>query len=705
MPRAFIVRPFGTKEGIDFDAVDQALIQPALKAAGVPGSTTANIAEAGNIREDMFRLLVTADLVVADLSIHNANVFYELGIRHGLRPRGTLLIRADVDSYPFDLQTDRFLLYDRQVPNASVQKLVNAIKATLAASGTDSPVYKMLPSLRAPSPTVLRVVPQDFREAVDYAQQNDLRGDLRLLAHEAGSFEWASEGLRTVGRAQFALGAWSGALETFEALRTPLSDDVETNQRLGTIYQKLGDLVRSSEAIQRVIDSADATPNDRAEAFALQGRNAKAQWLDRLKDLTGPELRGAALRSAELKEAIDKYGEGFEQDLNHFYSGLNALSLLKLRNELASALPAVWNEPFETEDDAQRELKAANARFQRVAGAVEMSIAARATYLKRQQPQNGEQLMWAAISSADHAFLTALTPRTVAAKYRAALANAPGFARESARAQAQIFQRLGVRLEFVNEALAAIDESAKTVSSSDEPSKSAAQKAAPHDRVLLFTGHMVDAPDRKTPRFPPTRAAEAEAWRMIRESIEAERKLEPGMLVGIAGGGCGGDILFHEICQEFGIETRLFLALPQGQFSATSVQHGGKDWVERYNRLCARLKPRVLGDSQELPVWLRAKSDYSIWQRNNLWMLFNALALNGKSLTLIALWDNGPADDPGGTQDLVAQVRGRGYKVDRLPAERLKQFTTESEFNRQRPARNASGVQTLPRFGTHPPRE
>jgi hypothetical protein len=68
VPRAFIVRPFGTKEGIDFDAVDQALIQPALKAAGVPGSTTANIAEAGNIREDMFRLLVTADLVVADLS-------------------------------------------------------------------------------------------------------------------------------------------------------------------------------------------------------------------------------------------------------------------------------------------------------------------------------------------------------------------------------------------------------------------------------------------------------------------------------------------------------------------------------------------------------------------------------------------------------------------------------------------------------------
>ena len=86
MPRAFIVRPFGVKEAIDFEAVERVLIQPAMAAAGVTGSTTANIAEAGNIREDMFRLLVTADLVIADLSIHNANVFY------GARASGVGLI-------------------------------------------------------------------------------------------------------------------------------------------------------------------------------------------------------------------------------------------------------------------------------------------------------------------------------------------------------------------------------------------------------------------------------------------------------------------------------------------------------------------------------------------------------------------------------------------------------------------------------------
>jgi hypothetical protein len=92
--RAFIVRPFGPKDvvlggaaaSIDFDLVEEVLILPALKGAGIEGGTTVEIVEQGNIREDMFRLLVTSDIVVADVSIHNANVFYELGIRHGSSP-------------------------------------------------------------------------------------------------------------------------------------------------------------------------------------------------------------------------------------------------------------------------------------------------------------------------------------------------------------------------------------------------------------------------------------------------------------------------------------------------------------------------------------------------------------------------------------------------------------------------------------------
>ena len=90
--RAFVVRSFGTKRGIDFERVHRELIGPALTRIGAGGGTTGEVIVAGNIREDMFEQLISADLVVADVSIHNANVFYELGIRHAARSRATVLI-------------------------------------------------------------------------------------------------------------------------------------------------------------------------------------------------------------------------------------------------------------------------------------------------------------------------------------------------------------------------------------------------------------------------------------------------------------------------------------------------------------------------------------------------------------------------------------------------------------------------------------
>jgi hypothetical protein len=87
--RAFIVRPFGIQEGINFEEVERKLVAPALQNCGIEGRTTGEITRQGNIREDMFRLLVLSDIVIADVSIYNANVFYELGIRHGLQERHT----------------------------------------------------------------------------------------------------------------------------------------------------------------------------------------------------------------------------------------------------------------------------------------------------------------------------------------------------------------------------------------------------------------------------------------------------------------------------------------------------------------------------------------------------------------------------------------------------------------------------------------
>ena len=180
---------------------------------------------------------------------------------------------------------------------------------------------------------------------------------------------------------------------------------------------------------------------------------------------------------------------------------------------------------------------------------------------------------------------------------------------------------------------------------------------------------MIDAPGRKEPRFPPDK--EGVARLAIREAIEAEQRRPGGISFGIAGGASGGDILFHEICAELGIPTRLYLALPQNQFIQASVAPAKGDWVERFDRLTEELPVRALAESEELPSWLVEKRDYTIWQRNNLWMFHNALAAGGEHVTLIALWNDEKGDGPGGTGDLVARAEERHARTVILDTKKL----------------------------------
>ena len=128
-PHVFVVMPFGLKEArravpatdgvaatpaimIDFDAVYDHLIEPALTKAGCLPFRADREPGAGDIRTDMFFELVTADVIVADISVLNANVFYELGVRHGVAARGVFMIHGGWAQRPFDVAPDRTFDYD-----------------------------------------------------------------------------------------------------------------------------------------------------------------------------------------------------------------------------------------------------------------------------------------------------------------------------------------------------------------------------------------------------------------------------------------------------------------------------------------------------------------------------------------------------------------------------------------------------------------
>jgi tetratricopeptide (TPR) repeat protein len=673
--RAFIVRPFGIKNEIDFDKVERVLIAPALKAVGAEGGTTIDIIESGNIRVDMFRRLLTADLVVADLSIHNANVFYELGIRHALRDHGTFMLRCDADKFPFDLQTDRYFVYEKEDPSASLPKLIEALLRTRDeieknATAKDSPVFTSLPNLIAPDKTLFNPLPQDFGEEVARAAASGKAGDLALFSYEVRGLEWEMRGWRTIGTAQFDLKALAGAKETWEAVRKLEPNDLEANIRLGTIYERLGDLTRSTQALERALANKNIKREERAETYSLLARNAKTRWRSEWEVVPSEERPATALRSPYLKDSFENYERAFAEDINHFYSGLNALAMLSIMVELAESLPKIWGELFETDKEATDALESHKEKAAKLAAAVEVSLSATTSRLKRE----GKQDVWAEISAADLRYLTSKRPPRVAAAYRDALAGAPDFARDSVRKQLAIYKDLSVLGGNLAEVV-------KVVGEPQGNPQPEAKKQRQH--VLLFAGHMIDAPDRKDPRFPADK--EQVAREKIKEAVVKEMNAGAGVASGYAGAANGGDTLFLEVCAELGIPTHLYLAIPPKTYVTTSVQQAKGDWVDRFWKLykahADQKRVRVLSDATDerefLPAWLREKPDYSIWQRNNLWMLFNALdegcdpKSDDPNITLIALWDGAGGDGPGGTGDLVKKVEHLGARCEVIKTKEL----------------------------------
>jgi hypothetical protein len=672
--RAFIIRPFGTKSGIDFDAVERDLIDPALKTLELEGRTTGEIVRAGNIREDMFQLLLTADVVIADISIHNANAFYELGIRHALRAQRTFLINAGADEVPFDLKTDRYLKYDKDKPAASVKALVDGLRATIDTEVTDSPVFKLLgPGLIPQDLSRFLVPPDDFRQEVNRAAKDGRTGDLALHAEEARRLPWAREGLRRVGNAQFDLKSWEPALLTWEAVRADDADDVEANGRLATIYQRLKKLTEADEAVERVLANREIQGSERAELQALRASNMKRRWQEDWSKLDNPLERGeAALRSGWLRRSYDEYARGFASDRNHFYSGLNALAMLTILLELSTRYPEPWAAKWDSDEEAESARRRLERDREQLAGAVELSRQS----AHRHAEFTGRPDKWLDISTADLACLMNATPARVADRYRTALVDAQPFHLDAARQQLEIFQKLNVLTDRATASLAVIDELQAQL-------PQGAPIAGTPARVLLFTGHRLDATDRVAkggaPRFPA--AAESEARRMIAEAIGAEREAAGGELVGIAGGASGGDIIFHETCEALDIKTQLFVVGSRDAYVQASVQDGGPEWVERFNALWERLPSRVLGDSQgslDLPRWLRPAKDYSVWERSNRWMLNNALVYGAKTVTLLALWNGEAGDGPGGTKDMVDTARACSAKVVVLDAKPLATIASPS---------------------------
>src|SRR5271154_3227802 len=104
----FVIMPFGRKpdpsgRAVDFDRIYAEVIGPAVEAAGLAAGRGDEEKGAGFIHKLMYERILLSEFAIADLTILNANVYYELGIRHAARPQTTVLMSADASRLPFDV--------------------------------------------------------------------------------------------------------------------------------------------------------------------------------------------------------------------------------------------------------------------------------------------------------------------------------------------------------------------------------------------------------------------------------------------------------------------------------------------------------------------------------------------------------------------------------------------------------------------------
>lgn len=648
-----MIRGFDQKAGIDFERVHQELIAPALTEAGIDGGgTTKVIVQAGNIHKDMFRELVMADIVVADVSLHNANVFYELGIRHAVRPRSTVLIYTNIDAIPFDLMTYRYMRYDAASPAAARPRLVQVLLETLASEEVDSPIFEMLPELVPGAHTALPDLPRSLAEDIEQAREAKQRGELRLIADEVMGLRFEQAALRAAAKASADAGDDIGAQRAWEGIRDAHPGDYEANHALADIYRRREKPVLSDQALKRGLGGKTLSKAERAELLAGLGSNSKRRWVNEWRKASEQEKARIALQSPEREQALRFYQQGFDEDRNHSYSGLNALALAKVTLELARRHQDHWRNRFDTDAEADQEIERLNSAVITLTYTVRAALDS----ARSQSRRTGDVDVWTEVSAADLRFLTSREPERVASAYQAAMSSrlSPGN-RRSIREQVEMYRDLGIFTENVTATLDLLV----------APRGESTVEIHP----LVFTGHMIDAPGRVPPRFPADR--EETAREKIKEEISAIKATADGRqekLIGLAGATDGGDLLFHEVCAELGIDTEVFLPVPELAYRATAMS-GRPGWVERYHAVLTRATENgvhILARTDRLPAWLQGKVGYSTWQRANQWILHHAWATTTVDrVTVLALWNGEPGDGPGGTADMVgkAQVIGADVRV------------------------------------------
>src|SRR3990170_5559100 len=189
--RCFVVMGFGIKTAyatgrkLDLNKSYRLLIKPVVESLGLECIRADEIRHSGAIDVPMYQELLKADVVIADLSTANVNAFYELGIRHALRPHTTIVISEDRLAYPFDLNHIKITSYTHLGEGIEYEEverfrklLGETLQAVLDKKEPDSPVYTYLDGL---IPPLLEEQVQAIESQADDMEEQEDDDEVKVL--------------------------------------------------------------------------------------------------------------------------------------------------------------------------------------------------------------------------------------------------------------------------------------------------------------------------------------------------------------------------------------------------------------------------------------------------------------------------------------------------------------------------------------------
>jgi tetratricopeptide (TPR) repeat protein len=703
LPHAFVVMPFGIKKGFDgttinFNAIYQDLIKPALVQAGFEPFRADEATTSGDILTDMFQELLLADMVIADLSIDNANVYYELGIRHAFKKRGIVHIQSGRAYMPFDIFNVRTIPYhtteegvpDPEYLDKDIQAIARITRDTWATGqeAIHSPVFNLLTGLEEPDQKTLRTPLatgfwreyNEWKQRVTISRRQKRIGDILLLTEEITNPMIKEEAVGTAGKALADMGRNELALEQYRKGLELNTGNLTFRRQEAFHLNRLG---RIDEAIVKLEALLDDVPGD-TEAISYLGRIYKETWTDSWNWIEDPEKRlKTAFESYHwLIKAFDTYVKGYRSDLNQYYPGVNAVTLGTTLIYLADR--------FDDKDDPDPDIQDIRETLPELQGALEFALETFA--------EDEDVDYWTLVSLAELRVLNADKPLMVTRGYRKALiaSRRNQFFLQAALGQLEMLKSINMRPEFVQAGIDAIHDEMHRLAKQDVTDEQDEEKPEETERqVFLFEGYTVDPKGSRRNLFPSTKEDE------VRAAITAvldKYNADDNDLAFTAGLSAGTELIFAELCAERGIHVEAHLPLADAPYVRDFVSPYGDKWVERFYKV--RNHPLVDEKYQEQHLG-KPKDGDNLYERNNRWALYSSLLLGIDKVRLIAFW-NGKStleddQDVRLVKYMVDLMRDTGGVVEQINPEKLLKLsghnakaTTTSAETSQKPKKKTT---------------